>query len=82
LSNKYPRCDSCNRRIRPNQHEFVLRDLETGQVVGRYHTRPGCQVAAASYFVPGVALRATVYHPERCGDDREACDGGVSEWAA
>ncbi len=82
MSKQPPRCDSCNRRIRRNQHEFTLRDFETGQVVGRYHTRPGCQVAAASYFVPGVALRATVYHPERCGDDREACDGGVSEWAA
>ncbi len=82
MSNKYPRCDSCNRRIRPNQHEFVLRDLETGQVVGRYHTRLGCQVAAAKYIVPGVALHGTVYHPERCGDDLERCDGGLPEWAA
>jgi hypothetical protein len=82
MSNKPPRCDSCNRRIRPNQHEFTLRDLDTGQVVGRYHTRPSCQVAAAKYFVPGVAIRATVYHPERCGGDLERCDGGVPEWAA
>jgi hypothetical protein len=49
----------------------------------RTQTRPGCQVAAAKYFVPGVALRGTVYHPERCGGrELEHCDGGVSEWAA
>jgi hypothetical protein len=79
---KAPRCDACNRRIRTNQHEFLLRDLEAGQVIGRYHTRPGCQVAAAKYILPGVALHGTVYHPERCGDDLESCDGGVPEWAA
>ncbi len=82
MSNKLQRCDSCNRRIRPNQHEFTLRDFETGQIVGRYHTRPGCQTAAAKYIVAGAVLRATVYHPERCGDDLEACDGGSSERVA
>ncbi len=79
---KSPRCDACNKRIRLSQHEFLLRDFETGQAIARYHTKPGCQVAAADYFVSGVALRATVYHPERCGGDLESCDGGVSEWAA
>jgi hypothetical protein len=82
VSTKPPRCDSCNRRLRKNQREFVLRDFETGQVVGRYHVRPECQAAAAKYFVPGVVLRGTVYHPPRCGDNLEHCDGGVSEWAA
>ncbi len=82
MSKKPTRCDFCNRRIRLNQHEFNLRDLETGQLVGRYHVRPKCQVAAAKYFVPGVALRATVCHPERCGDDLERCDGSVPEWVA
>ena len=82
MSKRTTRCDFCDRRIRRTHHEFVLRDFETGQVIARYHTKPGCQVAAADYFVSGVAIRATVYHPERCGDDREACDGGVSEWAA
>jgi hypothetical protein len=79
VSNKPPRCDYCARRIRPTHHEFVLRDFSTGQVIGRWHTKPDCQVAAADYFVPGVALRATVYHPERCGgEDLAHCDGGVS----
>lgn len=82
MSKSPSRCDSCNRRLRKNQHEFVLRDFETGQVVGRYHTRPECQAAAAKYMVAGVVLRGTVYHPKRCGADMEQCDGGVSEWAA
>jgi len=78
-----PRCDSCNRRIRKNHHEVVLRDLETGQTIGRYHARPDCQSpAVTTYIVPGVAIRATVHHPERCGGDLESCDGGVPEWAA
>ncbi len=82
MSNKPPRCDSCNRRLRKSQHELALSDLETGQVVGRYHTRPECQAAATRYLVVGAVLRGTVYHPERCGEDMEHCDGGVSEWAA
>jgi len=82
VGKKPPRCDHCDRRIRPTHHEFLLRDFE-GQVIGRYHVRPDCQVAAAGYFEPGVALRATVYHPARCGgSDLADCDGGVSEWAA
>lgn len=80
MSKKPPRCDACNRRIRPNQHEFVLRDFETGQVVGRYHCRPECQEADAKFA--GVVLRGTVYHPERCGDDLEHCDGALSEVSA
>jgi hypothetical protein len=82
VSKTPPRCDSCNRRIRRNQHEFILRDFATGQVVGRYHARPDCQAAAGKYIVPGVVLRGTFYHPERCGDDLEFCDAGLSEWAA
>ena len=80
MSNKPPRCDSCNRRIRPTHHEFVLRDLVTGQVVGNYHAR--CQGAAVKYFSSGTVLRATVYHPERCNGDLKDCDGGLSELAA
>lgn len=82
MTKKPPRCDSCNKRFRRNQHEFLLRDLQTGQVVGRYHTRPDCQETATRYLVPGVTLRGTFYHPERCGGDLARCDGGVSEWAA
>ncbi len=83
MSKRPTRCDSCNRRIRPTHHEFVLRDFETGQELGRYHARPDCQAAAATYFEPGVALRATIFHPKRCGgEDLEHCDGGLSEWAA
>jgi hypothetical protein len=82
MSKNPPRCDACNRRIRRNQHEFVLRDFQPGQIVGRYHARPDCQAAAARYIVPGVVLHGTFYHPEKCGDDLELCDGGLSEWAA
>ncbi len=82
MSKRPTRCDACDKRIRRNQHEFLLRDFETGQTIARYHTKPECQEEAADYFVSGVALRATVYHPERCGGDLERCDGGVSEWAA
>ncbi len=80
MSNKPPRCDFCNRRIREGQHLLTLRDPVTGQTIGRYHIRPHCQTAAAKYFAPGAAIRATVYHPERCGGDLDRCDGGVSEW--
>lgn len=82
MSNHPPRCDACNRRLRRNQHEFVLRDFSTGQIVGQYHARPSCQAAAAKYIVPGVVLRGTYYHPPKCGDDLEHCDGGIIEWAA
>ncbi len=82
MSKKPTRCDSCGRRIRLNQHEFFLRDFDTGQAIGRYHTKPDCQVAVTKYVTPGVALRATVYHPERCGGDLMRCDGGASEGAA
>jgi hypothetical protein len=82
MSNKTPHCDSCGRRIRRNHHELVLRDFSTGQILGHYHSHPGCQVAAAKYVTPGVALRATVYHPECCGDALVHCGGGVPEGAA
>jgi len=82
MSYKPPRCDSCNRRLRPNHHELVLSDFLTGQVVGRYHARPGCQGAAAKYLVGGVALAATFVHPDRCGDEQEHCDGALPEGAA
>lgn len=80
MSKKPRRCDACNRKIRPTHHEFRLRDFESGQTIGRYHA--ACQGAATKYMVAGVALRATVYHPKRCGSDMEHCDGGVSERAA
>jgi hypothetical protein len=76
------RCDSCERRIRPNQHGIRLADLETGQVLGRYHARPGCQEGAAKYFERGAALRATIVHPDRCGPEQEKCDGAVGEVVA
>jgi hypothetical protein len=77
VSKKPPRCDSCNRRIRRSQHELRLSDLLTGQLLGRYHA--ACQAAAAKYFRPGVLLRATIAHPDRCGDRQEFCDGGLRE---
>ena len=80
MSKKLPRCDACNRRIRPAHHELALRDFETGQIVGNYHA--ACQGAAVKYFSSGAVLRATIYHPERCGGDLKHCDGGLSERAA
>jgi hypothetical protein len=76
------RCDSCDRRIRRTHHEFVLRDFETEQIVGRWHA--ACQGAAAKYLLSGTAaaFRGTYYHPERCGGDLEHCDGGAPEWVA
>jgi hypothetical protein len=76
------RCDSCGKRIRRNHHELVLTDPATGQVVGYYHARPDCQQAAAKYLTRETVLMATFVHPDRCGDDQEHCDGGLSEWAA
>ncbi len=82
MSKKPTRCDACNRRIRPNQHMFILRDFETEQIVGRWHA--ACQGAAAKYLLSGTAaaFRGTYYHPERCGGDLEHCDGGAPEWVA
>ena len=82
MSHKPPRCDACNKRIRRNHHELLLSDFQTGQVVGHYHARPECQAAAVKYIVGGVVLNATFVHPDRCGDDQEHCDGGLTEWAA
>jgi hypothetical protein len=82
VSKKPPRYDACSRRIRRNQHELRLSDLATGQVVGHYHARLDCQGAAAKYLVEGAVLRATFVHPDRCGDNQDHCDGGLSEWAA
>jgi hypothetical protein len=80
MSHKPPRCDSCNNRIRTNQHALRLSDLLTGQVLGLYHGRPDCMESAVGYITGGTALRASVLHPPRCGDDMEDCDGGFWEW--
>jgi len=82
VSKKPPRCDACNRRIRRNHHELLLSDFQTGQVVGHYHARPGCQGAAAKYITDGAVLQVSFVHPDRCGDEQEYCDGGLPEWAA
>ena len=82
MSKKPLRCDACNRRIRRNQHELVLNDFLTGQEVGRYHARPGCQDAIHKYIAGGAVLSVTFVHPDRCGGDQEHCDGGLPEWAA
>jgi len=82
LSHKPPRCDACDKRIRKTHHELRLSDLETGQLIGRYHARPACQLEAAKYVERGVALRFSVVHPARCGDDFEECDGGLLEASA
>jgi hypothetical protein len=74
------KCDACNKRIRRNQHELLLRDFSTGQVVGHYHA-PTCQGAAVKYFTAGVVLRATYLHPDKCGPKHERCDGGLREVA-
>jgi hypothetical protein len=79
---KLPRCYACNKRVRLNQHELVLSDFMTGQVVGHYHARPECQRASAKYITGGVALSVTFIHPDRCGENQEQCDGELSEWAA
>ena len=77
---KQRKCDACGKRIRASHHELRLRGALTGQAIGLYHARPHCQAAAAKYFAPGVVLRGTIAHPERCGPDLERCDGGLSEW--
>jgi hypothetical protein len=76
------RCDSCGRRVRESQHGIRLSDLLTNQTLGRYHARPGCQEGAAKYFKRGVALRATILHPDRCGPGQENCDGALGEVVA
>ncbi len=82
MSKRPTRCDACNRRIRRTHHEFILRDFETEQIVGRWHA--ACQGASAKYLLTGTAaaFRGTYYHPERCGDDLSLCDGGVAERVA
>ncbi len=79
MNHKPPKCDACERRIRKNRHAIRLSDLTTGQVIGRYHARPLCQSAGSKYVARGVALRFSVVHPARCGEDFEECDGGLSE---
>jgi len=78
------RCDACNRRLRPNQHEMCLIDLMTNQEVGRYHAgvNRDCQSAAARYLTGGAALIARIYHPSKCGENQQHCNGGLSESAA
>jgi hypothetical protein len=83
MSAKQLRCDACNRRLRPNQHELHLSDPLTGQLVGKYHARPDCQEAASKYMMqPGTVLFASFIHPNRCGPDQERCAGGLSGSAA
>ncbi len=78
MSAKQLRCDACNRRLRPNQHELHLSDPMTGQLVGKYHARPDCQEAAITYMTqPGAVLLASFIHPDRCGLDQERCDSGL-----
>ena len=79
MSKRPTRCNACNKRIRLNQHEFILRDFETEQIIGRWHA--ACQGAAAKHLT-AAAFRGTYYHPPRCGDDLSLCDGGLPEWAA
>jgi hypothetical protein len=80
-SKKRNRCDACGRRIRDSHHELRLFDPATGQIVGKYHTRPECQTAATKYLSRGVVLLCTYLHPNRCGEDQEFCDGGLREGA-
>ncbi len=78
---KSPRCDACDKRIRLNQHMFILRDFETEQIIGRWHA--ACQGAAAKHLTAtAAAFRGTYHHPPRCGDDLSLCDGGAAEGAA
>ena len=82
---KRPKCDACGKRLREYHHELVLTDFVTDQVIGRYHAGAvytECMQSATRYFVPGVALQATVVHPDRCGDDQENCDAGVADLGA
>jgi hypothetical protein len=78
MSNNKPlRCEACGRRIRPAHHELRLSDLLSGQLIGRYHGNPDCMGAATRYVVGAAALRLSIVHPERCGDDFERCDVGL-----
>jgi hypothetical protein len=75
------RCDACNRRLRPNQHELHLSDPLTGQLIGRYHAGAGwgeCMAAAGKYAQRGTVLLGTFVHPDRCGGNQEHCDGGLA----
>jgi hypothetical protein len=76
------RCDRCNRRVRPGHHELRLTDPSSGQLVGRYHTRPACQEAATKYLTRGTVLVASFIHPDRCGPNQQYCDAGLTEDAA
>ena len=82
---KPPKCDACGRRIRAGHHELRLSDPRTSQLIGLYHAGAGyteCMQSAKRYFVPGMALQATVVHPDRCGDDQEHCDAGAADLGA
>jgi hypothetical protein len=78
-------CDACGKRLREHQHELLLRDLFTGQVLGHYHAGAAwdeCMAQAGKYISRGAALQATFIHPDRCGDEQEHCDAGLSELVA
>jgi hypothetical protein len=84
MSKKAPRCDKCGKKIFPNHHELHLVDVETGQLIGRYHA-PRCQSAAVKYLGSDVGtdvFLANFIHPARCGPEQELCDGGVFEVVA
>jgi hypothetical protein len=76
-----PTCDGCERPIRDSQHELLLRDFTTGQILGRYHAAT-CQHSATEYFVPGMVTEVVYVHPDRCGENQEECDGGAFEVVA
>lgn len=68
--------------MRDNHHELVLSDPLTGQVLGHYHTGPAwpkCAPRAASYLGEGAVLQASFVHPDRCGEQQEHCEAGLSE---
>ncbi len=82
VSHQPPRCDACDKRIRPNHHYIRLSDLTTGQVIGRYHARPPCQLAVTKYLEAGAVLRFSIAHPDRCGPNQEHCDAALNEVVA
>ena len=83
--NRATRCDACGKRVRAGHHEAVVRDALTGQLLGVYHAGlswGSCQARAAKYTRPGVVLRVSFVHPDRCGPEQEHCDAGLAEAVA
>ena len=71
---EHPRCDHCDGRLRPGQHDIHLEDFEVGRELGRF--RYACRDALAKYSSCGAEKVATILHPERCGEppEFEHCD--------